>query len=1368
MRTKIAIHLLFCFICLLLPKTSGSGESNVSLPALPEESSVGSIIQSLLRLGLSFESAIVTEEAKFRKWKHISKLLPKWDKLYTLCDIQSMKCELSWFLDIVGFDEAIKCVEKWCKNVKKPDEKMLVNAFADRHAFELEQMATQGEVPIEDDNELRHRAKELVSLEGAKKTVAPLALLRHSLKLLRGNPESPKLQDMTKNLMTLHLTSLQGGGKNEAISAIYAELKVDVPTLVYVNLPRHAAAAVVTRHSNDTYDIVLINSGSGVENHQSEFIQEKSFHKAQQLGLSLAFVPTMEFKGITKEQLKRANYHSGSIKQAYYKDQPEVKAVEKQHIMPWELSDSQGIGSCTFSSIWYTLRFYYQALAFESDIRLSLLEDAISETVELQSRIQKVDDELDADYFKRKEVSKDAPYYSETVKKVWAEKDKLQSNLRVRRELIVVGLNGILQNLITLFHELKDIRTKMIFWENNEPQSWRKSKWVVKEKLRKASAREKLLAEEIPRIMTSFHAFWAKQQGQCASNPRETEAEMESRVVRCMSWSAIEDDTRTLYSDAVKLIEGKDLELVKGQLGTLSIKKNESLNVHFLPIHESLRLLLDRIIVGGDSEALRGAIDVHLGEHSKHPQSKEANYLLVLYAALGQNASLLDYLVNVKGLPLVHRFHAIVQKDRLMLLYDMKSEKDISTFAALEFRKYGQPLDNFLQLFTLKSKEAKSVANRFVQEYQGSIPTGDYDAALTEFAENGRLALLAYTAPKASHEARASLFMKSDDVRVLSILHADANQEELSAKVGEAVARGSTAIVEFLFPRWLRKKRLLKASESVKEDVTIPEKWLLEASRGPFLDIVRILLPHSSQLQVDKCLLEAASLGHAGVAVLLAEYSSTRVPDAVTSSIEQRHFELASTLIRLYPSKNLIKDAFIESAAHGNLDLIREFINSVGIEIIDTAIGVATRHGRFGIAGMLLEHASQSAIEKAAKDMIGKESASSVFARTLMYISDSASSLFTKAMEAADHKAMKELLPFVTLEDIEGAFSGACNENDLAAVSLLIPFAKTKAANSCFKKLIGRETTPSELLEQLLPHVSRETVFEIHKSPKRKEHLKESTLAAISKRVEGFPIEIVFVHAFRSNSEWWCSSSEKGFVAEEEKKYGIKLPPLCTNFEECTKTIKELPTTQVPIAALEEAMDVDVINFMFEDEELVKAAPLLVPFATPLVCTLLMGSSPNISVLVPTVACACAGKALEDVVRRQCMRDVSEETRESLEALIPHLSPPQIIYILTWMKILEKPQNVSKIADMLSKEQIDGALNLATRQCNESSTLADSDVLLLTNLLQKASKSVVDVSLLHASRYRRANKELVKVLSEYATEEGRMAAEQLAKRIHEE
>src|ERR1700733_4308625 len=227
MRTKIPIHLLSCLICFLLPKTSGSGESSVPPPALPVKLSVDPIIQSLIRLGITSESVASAGEEKLGKLQHILKLLPKKGDFYTSRGIGTyVKCELSWFLDIIGFDEATKCVERWSRSANEPDERMLVNAFADRHAFELEQIATKGEVHIEDDDELRRRAKELVSLEGTAKAAAPLALLRHSLKLLRGNPESSELQSMTKNLMTLHLTSfLSQSNKTEAISAIYAELK---------------------------------------------------------------------------------------------------------------------------------------------------------------------------------------------------------------------------------------------------------------------------------------------------------------------------------------------------------------------------------------------------------------------------------------------------------------------------------------------------------------------------------------------------------------------------------------------------------------------------------------------------------------------------------------------------------------------------------------------------------------------------------------------------------------------------------------------------------------------------------------------------------------------------------------------------------------------------------------------------------------------------------------------------------------------------------------------------------------------------------------------------------------------------------------
>ena len=324
-------------------------------------------------------------------------------------------------------------------------------------------------------------------------------------------------------------------------------MRVDAPTLFHANLPKHAAAVAVAHLPDDTCDVVLVNSGYGSESHQAMTIQEKGFHRRRRLGAATAYVPTMEFRGVTKGQLEVANYHSGDVEGVYYEDQPEVKVVQKQHIMPWEVTDSQNTGSCVISSIWCTLRFHYQALVFENDIRLSFLEQAISETAELQPEIQKVEDEIDADYMKRREISKGVPYYSETVKPLWDKKEGLQSRLAMRRELIVVGLNGILQNVIILFHELKDIRAKTVFWSSSASQGKRKG-WVAKEKLEKASARAKLLDEAIPRIMASFHAFWAEQKQRCAANPDEDEVEKQDRILKCMTWGAIEDDTRTLYS----------------------------------------------------------------------------------------------------------------------------------------------------------------------------------------------------------------------------------------------------------------------------------------------------------------------------------------------------------------------------------------------------------------------------------------------------------------------------------------------------------------------------------------------------------------------------------------------------------------------------------------------------------------------------------------------------------------------------------------------------------------------------------------------------------------------------------------------------
>ena len=617
------------------------------------------------------------------------------------------------------------------------DEKTLVNAFADRHAFELERIAIESGALVADEAVLQRHVKDLRSLEGIPPYEAHFILLQHSLGLLDRDPQSAELQDMCRNLMTLHLSSTFFQEKG-VISAIYAELKPDVPTLLFASLPRHAAAVSVTLRQDATYDVVLINSGDGLDKHHMEYLDsKKGFHKTNVMGvLPAAFVPTIEFKGVTKEQLSKAGYHFGIIDQVYYEDQPEVEAIKKQHVMPWELTDSQGIGSCSFSSVWYALRFYYQALVFESDLRLSLLEQAISETVEVQAAIQKLVHKLDADYAERRQIAgKNVPYYSETVKAIWNEKDELEDKLRMRRELVAVGLNGILQNLMTLMHELKDIHARTVFRGPDEPQGGHK--WVARAKMEKASARAKLLDGAIPRITWNFHHFWEEHEKRwCASGLGGPEGESEERIAKCMTWSLIADDTRTLYKDAIKLSKLEGLEPKEEQLVTDMVKKeSKPLDVQSLPIHESLRLILDRMILEGDSEVLREAIGVHLQEHSANPRANEANYLLVLYAALKESAPLLDYLVSVKGMPLKYSFKAFVEKDYVMSLSDLKSERDILKFAASEFKRHGQPLDSFAQLFILESESAKRVAKRFVREYRRRIPTDNYDAALAEFAK---------------------------------------------------------------------------------------------------------------------------------------------------------------------------------------------------------------------------------------------------------------------------------------------------------------------------------------------------------------------------------------------------------------------------------------------------------------------------------------------------------------------------------------------------------------------------------------------------------------------------------------------------------
>ena len=1191
MNRKIIISILLCISTFLVSRVDCSGEPSV-LPSPAADERLTTTRRFLELLDLDAERITQIRDADLLKFADISSYLTPWletDKISYREDLAA-QCELAWFLGIISFNEALYYLAYRVTEHTKLEEKLLVNVFADRHAFELKKLVTQGEAFVDDETDLRRHAKAMLSLEGETATAVPYLFLQRALKLRLKKPESPERQAMLKNMMTLHLSAAAAGLRDKKlIAALYGELRQNVPTLFYANLPSHAAAVVVTHLPAETYDVVLVNSGIGTSNHDTNYsAEEKGFHAATMLGMAMTFDPTIRFTGITKKQLEKASYHFGSIEQAYYKDQPEVKAVRKKAMMPWEWSDSQGIGSCTASSIWFTLRFYYHALSFENDLRLSMLDEAIPELAEVHLAIQKVEDKMDADYAERRKVSEKAvPYYTKATKELLDEREKLQSKLRIRRETITAALSEVLQNLIVLFHELHDIKAKTIFWRDKAPRKGQKRRWVAVEELKKAAARQKLLENTIPKIMESFHAFWATQKAR-----------------KSMSWDVIESDTQTMYSDAVKLIEGKRIEFVKGQLGTLVAKKDEPLDVRSLLIHESLRRILDRILTHGDSPTLRKAIDEHLKQHAA---VEEANYLLVLYAAITRNAPLLDFLVNAKGLPLLYRFDAYVPKGCVMLLSDLQCEKDVSRFAALEFKAYGQPLDNFPQLFSLQSEPAGRVVKNFVRTYGKRAPMlrsesqEECDAALVEFAENGELALLAYIAPKASKQARQGVFKVNNDMRVLSIVFDNSQNVHLAVKLGEAIAAGNSAVVEGLFPRWLNAERHQLATSFFKsegsEDIpeaTVPESWIVNASKGRFLEILQHLVPYSSWQHIDVCLKDiAAPRGYTDIAILLSDYSDAAVPDAIIAAAEKGHFEVARALVQLHPSKQAIGSAFSQSVKHGHLDLLCELINSVEARDIDGAIVRAASEKILAVFEMLLEHASQRAIQDAVHKLIGKDSVEAALAKAANYVSPAfLQQMFREAVQKMHYKALQLFMPFAALKDITEGFTKACESDhgSLDIVSLLGPFAKFKAVDSCFKHLIDNEATPANVLEKLLPRVGRKTVFKVYKSPKKDRHLDSSISKAIEERIEGFSTDIAFEHAscFGSESRPYCPF----FLETEAKEYGLELHPQCSTIEGCTETIKSLGP-KASTVAVETAMT-SIPGF--QAEEISMAMPRLSQF----------------------------------------------------------------------------------------------------------------------------------------------------------------------------
>ena len=324
--------------------------------------------------------------------------------------IAYVPCEIAWHLRIIEFDEVIQCLKKsdsW-KATTKVGDKLLVNFFADKHAFELIQLLKTADM---DDDDMFLNIQKMLSLEGLSPSVAPAFFLQHALNLHKESPKSSERHEMVTNFLSLHLSAIAVESEDQQmLKALYTGLAQDVPTLFKGSLPGHAIAVVATSVKEDEYVIVIVNSGDGIENHESTTeIQPKGFHTGSSYDdvytskpvKATSYNPLLKMEGIDATDLWSASYHSApNMDRAYYVAKNASSHVVTEPLMPWEWTEEQGIGTCAATSVWFTLRFYYQALAYENDLRLSMLDQAIGDLKELQKKVENLELKLHADYKK--------------------------------------------------------------------------------------------------------------------------------------------------------------------------------------------------------------------------------------------------------------------------------------------------------------------------------------------------------------------------------------------------------------------------------------------------------------------------------------------------------------------------------------------------------------------------------------------------------------------------------------------------------------------------------------------------------------------------------------------------------------------------------------------------------------------------------------------------------------------------------------------------------------------------------------------------------------------------------------------------------
>ena len=850
--------------------------------------------------------------------------------------IAYVPCEIAWHLRILEFDKVIQCLEKsasW-KVTTTVGDQVLVNFFADKHAFELIQLLKTTDV---DDDDLFLNIQKMLLSEGLYRSVAPAFFLQHALALHKQDPTSRERQEMVKNFLSLHLSDIATEFDQQMFRALYTGLVQNTPALFAGNFPGHAIAVVATRVKEDEYDIVIVNSGAGIENHERTIaIQPKGFHTGasydndssdEEPVEATSYNPLLRMKGITGAHLSLAHYHSGTMDEVYYVVKNASIHVVKEPLMPWEWTEMQGIGSCAATSVWFALRFYYQALGYENDLRLSMLDQAIGDLKELQKKVEGLELKLHLHYQKAWKAFKKAhtdyktrrfDYDQSPVKDLALEKDNSEKSLHLRRTIISMALNEILRNLIVWQHELDDIARKLLF-ERSKSELFTKTT-----EYSKMMQRHEVLEKAIPQTMVSFHSFWELQKKKYAERHRKTTGKKRALSSVLDSWLSIRADVRTMYNDAIGVLKSKPAFKTVLAKEAVVTRKFKPIDVKSLDEHSSLAQILGYIINFGDSPALRQAIREHIQKHTKNANA--AKYLIVLYTCLMKNVPLLDHLVVQQKLPLRYAIDKTKRLTGVSMYLDLKTEESIAALAAHGLAKYGQPLNSFPQLFAMSKKKTQNIVKKFKTSYKKIAPIVNVespsqariDEAFKAFVKQGKIAAIAYILPKASRKAIGDAFVKAGNVRVLRLL-IDLFKDSylLEEKIETSSKNNNAKIVKFLLPCYLRYKKRKVEADMIKKrmfgsditgklaEVSLPDRLLDITYEGNAVEVMQLLAPFANESTTKRLLLKTAKDGKSEIAGMLARYATNNtIFTAIEEANTHGHTDLAKALFEEYVHKN--------------------------------------------------------------------------------------------------------------------------------------------------------------------------------------------------------------------------------------------------------------------------------------------------------------------------------------------------------------------------------------------------------------------------------------------------------------------------------